>query len=66
MASADPEQSERDPFDLQIGEIFQLFQGRGGRYSLRREIGKLRSARNSLAHVVPLSAAVAMDLVREG
>lgn len=57
------DQSERDPFDLQIGELHKLFQDRGGRHSLRREISKLRMARNALAHVDPLQPIVAIDLV---
>lgn len=57
------DQSERDPFDLEIGELCDLFHDRGGRHSLRREISDLRRARNALAHVTPLPAAVAIDLV---
>ena len=60
------DQSERDPLDLEIGELYRMFQDRGGRTSLRREIGSLRPARNALAHVDPLEPAVAIDLARDG
>lgn len=57
------DQSESDPFDLEIGDLHRMFQDHGGRTSLRREIGKLRIARNTLAHVDPLEPSVAIDLV---
>ena len=57
------DQSERDPFDLEIGELCDLFHDRGGRHSLRREISDLRRARNALAHVAPLPPTVAIDIV---
>lgn len=60
------DQSERDPLDLEIGDLYRMFQDRGGRTSLRREIGRLRVARNALAHVDPLEPAVAIDLVGDG
>lgn len=57
------DQSERDPFDLEIRELHQMFKDHGRRTSLRREIGQLRVARNTLAHVDPLQPSVAIDLV---
>lgn len=57
------DQSERDPYDLEIGELHGLFQDRGGRYALRREISNLRRARNALAHVDPVQPAVALELL---
>lgn len=57
------DRSECDPFELQIGDLHGLFQDRGGRRSLRREISRLRLARNALAHVDPLEPVVAIGLV---
>ena len=44
-----------DPFDLEIGDLFSVFQGTRADPKVRTRVWQLRSARNKLAHIESLS-----------
>ena len=41
---------EDDPYDLEVGDLFMLFDRRGGHRGIRRAFKSLRDGRNELAH----------------
>ena len=56
-------QDKRDPFDLEVGDLCEAFHSFRVDYDIRGRINSLRRARNDLAHIRPLSTALAMRII---
>ena len=53
-----------DPQDMEIGDLYSMFQRANGSWRIRKSIRILRNARNALAHLEPLPARQALELAR--
>ena len=55
--------AEEDPFALEVGDLYSLFDRRGADRGVRRAVSRLRRARNSLAHRQRMSWDGVLELV---